>query len=142
MNGDISIAMTAPQQTTYAIAELGSVSAYIEREPWIAVHVTVGVSTQAPQTGLQEHVRALSERLCEEHPAISTYKGIFGGIPHLKGLRIAVADILEQLYLTGSICAVQKIYSPDVSEEQIKEALAYAQDFVETVLCPSPEADG
>jgi uncharacterized protein (DUF433 family) len=76
-------------------------------------------------------IRALSERLCEEHPSVSTYEGVFGGIPHVKGKRIAVADIMEQLYLTGSISGVQRVYSPDVSEEQIKEAIAYAQDFIE-----------
>lgn len=142
MNGDISIAVAAPQHTTYAGADLGSVSAYIPREAWLAVHVTVGGSPQASQTGVQEYIRALSERLCEAHPAISTYEGVFGGIPHLKELRISVADILEQLYLTGSVSAVQRIYSPDVSEEHIKEAIAYAQDFIESAVSSSSDVNG
>jgi uncharacterized protein (DUF433 family) len=87
------------------------------------------------------YIRLLSEKLCEEHPAISTYEGIFGGSPHLKGLRISVADILEQLYLTGSIAGVQKIYSPDLSKDQIKEAIAYAQDFIESAVSSSSEVN-
>jgi uncharacterized protein (DUF433 family) len=81
-----------------------------------------------------DQILVLADRLCKEHPAISTYEGIFGGIPHLKGLRLSVADILEQLYLTGSVDAVRNIYSPDVSEDQIKEAIAYAQDLLESAF--------
>lgn len=86
--------------------------------------------------------QALAESLCEQHPTISTYPGIFGGVPHLNGLRLSVADILGQLYLTGSIEAVHKIYSPDVSEDQIKEAIAYAQDFLESALSSSSKVNG
>ena len=94
--------------------------------------------TNVVQLDAGESIRALSQRLCEEHTSISTYEGIFGGAPHLKGLRISVADILEQLYLSGSIASVQKIYSPDVSEDQIKEAIAYAQDFLQSAISSSP----
>jgi uncharacterized protein (DUF433 family) len=97
----------------------------INWRPMTVAHVTRPVS---------EDVRALADNLCEQHPAISTYEGVFGGVPHLAGLRISVPDILEQLYLTGSIAAVQNIYAPDVSEDQIKEAIAYAQDFLESAL--------
>src|SRR5215471_8367518 len=34
--------------------------------------------------------RALADGLCEFHPAISTYAGIFGGNPHVKDLRFSV----------------------------------------------------
>jgi len=107
---------------------------YSQDIPWIYADVITAFSQPVIQADAKEHIRALSIRLCEEHPAISTYEGIFGGIPHLNGLRISVADILEQIYLTGSIAAVQKIYSPDLSEDQIKEAIAYAQDFLESAV--------
>lgn len=76
----------------------------------------------------------LAKTLCKEHPSISIDQQIFGGIPHLRGLRLSVADILSQIYVTGSIKAVEEMYSPDVSEDQIKEAVAYAQDFIESAL--------
>jgi uncharacterized protein (DUF433 family) len=104
---------------------------------WNDVDLTTVFSHPVVQTDASGSLCALSQRLCEEHPAISTYGGIFGGVPHLNGLRISVADILEQLYLTGSIAGVEKIYSPDVSEDQIKEAIAYAQDFLESALSSS-----
>lgn len=138
MNGAISTPTEATPQQIWAA---GSEQVHIE-EPWPSVDVTVLPTPHESQREPQEYIRALSERLCEVHPAISTYEGVFEGIPHLKGLRISVADILEQLYLSGSISAVQRIYSPDVSEKQIKEAIAYAQDFVETVFCQSSEVNG
>jgi uncharacterized protein (DUF433 family) len=105
---------------------------------WVYADVTSAFLPSVTLVGASESIRALSQKLCETHPAISTYEGIFGGMPHLNGLRISVADILEQLYLSGSIAAVQRIYSPDVSEDQIKEAIAYAQDFLESAISSSP----
>ncbi|HEY9404452.1 MAG TPA: DUF433 domain-containing protein [Pyrinomonadaceae bacterium] len=89
-------------------------------------------------------LRELADKLCEEHPAISTEPHIFGGIPHIKGVRLSVGDILGKLYTYGNIQEILDTYSPDVSEEQIKEAIAYAQDFLEMACDPdeSSEADG
>jgi uncharacterized protein (DUF433 family) len=112
----------------------GSYYRSVQIRPQYDLDMTVVFSHHGANMVAQEHIRAVAERLCQEHPAISTYEGIFGGIPHLKGLRLSVADILEQLYLTGSIDAVHNIYSPDVSEDQIKEAIAYAQDFLESAF--------
>lgn len=128
MNSAVSTVAT-PQEVSY----VGSEQSYMQQEPGPSIEIAGVFSSRASQTAAQ-YIRALSESLCEEHPVISTYEGIFGGIPHLKGLRIAVADIIEQLYLTGSISGVQRVYSPDVSEEQIKEAIAYAQDFIERAV--------
>jgi len=75
------------------------------------------------------------------HPMISTDEGIFGGIPHLREMRLSVGDILAQIYALGSITAVVNYYAPYISEEQVKEAVAYAQDFLETT-CDPHQADG
>lgn len=93
---------------------------------------------------VKQSFRALAEKLCEEHPAISTYKGIFGGMPHIKDVRLSVGDILSKLYIYGSIQAILDIYAPDITQEQIKEAIAYAQDFLEAACDPrqSPQIDG
>ena len=85
-----------------------------------------------PEYVASQAFSALADKLCEEHPAISTDKGIFGGMPHIKNVRLSVGDILSQLYVYGSTQAILDIYAPDISEEQIKEAIAYAQDFLET----------
>ena len=101
MNSAVST-VAKPQK----VASVGSEQSYTQLEPGPSNQIMGVFSSRGSQTVAQEYIRALSESLCYEHPSISTYEGVFGGIPHLKGLRIAVADILEQLYLTGSISAV------------------------------------
>jgi uncharacterized protein (DUF433 family) len=81
-------------------------------------------------------LRALAESLCKEHPDISVDKNIFGGMPHIKGVRLTVGNILAKLYVYGDTQAVLESYAPHVSEEQIKEAIAYAQDFLEMACDP------
>lgn len=100
--------------------------------PTLDLDVTVAFSHQPAQTEAKEYVRRLAESLCLEHPAISTYQGIFGGAPHIKGVRLSVGDVLSELYLLGSVDAVAQTYSVD--KEQVKEAIAYAQDFLESAV--------
>lgn len=85
----------------------------------------------ASQRAVRERCRAIATKLCDEHPAISTDKEILGGKPHVKGTRLSVGTVLAKLYLYGSIQAILDIYEPHLSEEQVKEAIAYAQDFLE-----------
>jgi uncharacterized protein (DUF433 family) len=104
-----------------------------------------GVNTRlkAPvaEQSLTDKLRALASKLCQAHPGISTDAGIFGGVPHIKNVRLSVGDILAKLYVYGDIQKVQEIYS-DVSAKQIKEAIAYAQDFLEAACDPeSSESD-
>ena len=91
--------------------------------------------------GVKKDFRSLAEELCEEHRGISTYQGIFGGVPHLKNVRLSVTDVLSQLYVLGSIEAVVAYYAPDISAEQVKEAIAYAHDFMERACEPSQAHD-
>lgn len=106
------------------------------------VDITIGAPSQeeAAELPLSEasriHFRAIAERLTQEHPSISTDTGIFGGMPHIKNVRLSVGDVLSKLYIYGSIQAILDDYSPDINEEQIKEAIAYAQDFLETACDP------
>jgi uncharacterized protein (DUF433 family) len=105
----------------------------------------VGMTTelfryQSTESEARSFNRALAERLCEEHSEISTYPGIFGGAPHIKGVRLSVGNVLSELYLQGSINAVATTFS--VGETQIKEAIAYAQDFLESAISPRSEIDG
>jgi uncharacterized protein (DUF433 family) len=87
----------------------------------------------------QRVFRALAERLCEEHPSISTDIEVLGGTPHIVNTRLSVGKVLAKLYVHGNIQAIVKTYEPHVSEEQVKEAIAYAQDFLE-IACDPNEA--
>jgi|SRR5215204_2943343 len=80
---------------------------------------------------VKEQFRALANKLCESHPLISTDAEVLGGAPHIKDTRLAVRTILAKLYVYGSIQAIVNLYEPHLSEEQVKQALAYAQDFME-----------
>lgn len=82
------------------------------------------------------HFCALADRLCSDHPGIETNVNIKGGIPRIKGSRIAVSQILGRIYVLGSIDAVTNYYAPEVSKEQVKAAVSYAQDFLETACEP------
>lgn len=107
------------------------------------VDVTITFRQSVKPISAKEHFRALAKRLCEEHPNICTDKGIFGGVPHIKNVRLAVTDVLAQLYMLGSIDAVVNYYSSDINEAQIKEAVAYAHDFMEMACDPqSHETNG
>lgn len=75
--------------------------------------------------------RWLFEKCCVEHPSISIELRVLGGVPHIKNTRLSVGQVLGRLYVLGSIKAVAEYYSPYISEEKIKEAIAYAQDFME-----------
>jgi uncharacterized protein (DUF433 family) len=86
---------------------------------------------------IKEQFRALIEPLCTEHPSICTDPEILGGTPHIKGTRLSVRTVLGKLYLHGSVQAVLDIYEPHLSEEQVKDAIAYAQDFLEMACDPN-----
>lgn len=75
-------------------------------------------------------VRELAEKLCEKYPEISTYQGVFNGKPHLKGTRFTVADVLSAICEENSIESVIEEYDNRYTEEQLKEALRYARDFL------------
>lgn len=86
-----------------------------------------------------EAFRAVARKLCEGHPAISTDAEVLGGTPHLKNTRLSVGSVLAKLYLYGTVQAVLDIYEPHLSEEQVKAAIAYAQDFLE-IACDTNES--
>ena len=89
---------------------------------------------------MKEQFRALAESLRMKHPVISTNPRVLGGAPHINGLRVSVAHILADIYHLGSIDAVVDKFKQRVSKEQVKEAIAYAHDFME-MTCDPPEAD-
>lgn len=115
----------------------------IHRLPDLDVDVSLVIRRRVARQFSEEHVikaqfRALADALCEKHQAISTYEGIFKGMPHIKGMRLAVGHVLANLNVLGSIDAVVDAYAPHVTKEQVKEAIAYAKDFLEEACAPTP----
>lgn len=98
----------------------------VPRLPDLHINLSVAIRPSA-----RNYFRLIAERLCGDYPEISTDPKIFGGNPHLKNIRLTVSNVLAKLYVYGSTKAVADMYAPHVSEEQIKEAIAYAQDFLE-----------
>ncbi len=119
---------------TVAVYYYRSSSQFSQLSSWVYSDVTTEFLHSPIQGGASESIRALSRRLCEVHPDISVDPSIFAGNPHIKGIRLTVANILAKLYIYGSIEAVSKIYQSKVTEDQIKEAIAYAQDFLEAAV--------
>jgi uncharacterized protein (DUF433 family) len=89
-------------------------------------------------------MRDLATRLTAKHPNISTNPGIYDGNPHIKDFRLTVGNVLAKLYVYGSTKKVADIYAPDINEGHIKEAIAYAQDFLEAAIHShkTPQGDG
>lgn len=65
------------------------------------------------------------------HPSIVVGDGVLGNSPHIKGRRLSVRTVLARIYTLGSIEAVAEAY--ELSEEQVKEAIAFTQDLIEAV---------
>lgn len=129
--------------STFILSKWRGREVLVEVPPLRGINTRVQITrTSIQQKPLSESLRALATKLCEAHPGISTDPGIFGGVPHIENVRLSVGDILAKLYVYGNIQKVQEIYSPGVSAEHIKEAIAYAQDFLEIACDPeSLESD-
>lgn len=77
----------------------------------------------------------------DAHPAISLNPSVLGGVPHIAGTRLSVGQILARLYTFESVNGVVEYYRGRINGDQVKEALAYAQDFIE-IVCEPPNANG
>lgn len=79
------------------------------------------------------------KRLCEscarEYPDICIDRAGVYYEPHIVGTKLTVSSILERLYVHGSISSVVEYY-PEVTERQIKEAIAYAATFMDVACRP------
>ncbi len=54
-------------------------------------------------------------------------------LTHVKGTTLLVSQVLSRLYVHGGIAEVVKYYG-DITEEQIKEAIANSVEFMELVI--------
>jgi len=94
----------------------------------------------SPNNLWHNHIQRLITQCSVAHQAITTDSEILGGIPHIAGTRLSVGQVLGRLYVHGSMEKVVTYYSGQVNTEQIREAISYAQDFIEAV-CEPPESD-
>ena len=101
-----------------------------------AVNTPVQINRPVKQRPFSEQLRALVNSLCAEHPSICTDPEVLSGTPHIKGTRLSVRTVLGKLYLYGSIQSILEIYEY-LSEEQVKDAIAYAQAFLEIACDPN-----
>ena len=73
----------------------------------------------------------------KDHPNISLNPDVLGGIPHIANTRLSVGQLLGRIYALGSIMAVAEYYSENnLTEDLVKEAISFAQDFVESAGDP------
>lgn len=118
--------------------ELDSASYWTDRQKAVQIPHPGRLSASGlSHRAVTEKFRSLANRIALEHPEISTNPNVLSGTPHIQNTRLSVAVILGKLYLYGSILEVVENYKPHLSEEQIKAALAYAQDFMEIALDPT-----
>jgi uncharacterized protein (DUF433 family) len=66
-----------------------------------------------------------------EHPRVTMTPGVMGGKPCIKGTRIPVDIIVDYVASGESIAEVLEGY-PDLTEEDVRAALAYAADHIRT----------
>jgi uncharacterized protein (DUF433 family) len=102
-----------------------------------AAHASESISDEVIKT----HLHAIANELCQKHKGISMDESVLGGMPRLEGFRISVPNILTHLYHLGSIDAVVAEFEQRISKEQVKEAIAYAHDFMEMACDPSEDDD-
>jgi uncharacterized protein (DUF433 family) len=74
-------------------------------------------------------MKDIFDKCLSEHPGVSAYDGILGGTAHVRGRRFSVGNVLARIYTHGSIQSVSEAYG--IPEDELKEALAFAQDFCE-----------
>jgi uncharacterized protein (DUF433 family) len=94
------------------------------------------ITTSDACPNLSPDIKALAEMCLDKHPGISIDPLILGGIPHIEDTRLSVGQVVGRVRALGSIQAVVEYYRGSVTEPQIKEALAYAQEFIERACDP------
>lgn len=85
--------------------------------------------------------RALAERLARAYPSISVSRNDYPAEPHIAGFYVTVAKVLRKLIELGSVEAVASYYAPHIGEDEIKDAVAYAQEFLQIASDPKDPED-
>jgi uncharacterized protein (DUF433 family) len=84
-------------------------------------------------------LQAVMAACCKEQPDIVSRMDVRAGLPTIVNSRITVQYVLDRLAVHGDIKKVAKLL-PQISEAQLRSAIAFARDFLE-LACGQPEAD-
>lgn len=79
-------------------------------------------------------LESITAQLCEKYPAI-TIDDILGE-PRLAGTRFAVSNVLTALTLDNSFEEVIDNYDDRYTEDQLKDAVKFARDFLDCFYRP------
>ena len=104
----------------------------------VAVLSSVSLYLVFQENSQESYTALITSMLADGHKKVSVNPKVLGGTPHLKGTRLSVAHILAEVYHLGSIDAV--VEKRHITKSQVKEALAYAHDFME-IACDLSERD-
>lgn len=99
----------------------------------------LAITTEA-KSNSAVNIQAVIQKCCIKHEGIEFDKNVLGGLPVIKGTRIDVGFLLNRLSLYGNINDVIEQSVPHLTEQQIREAIAFASDFVE-MICAESESD-
>lgn len=66
-----------------------------------------------------------------DHPRITMTPGVMGGRPCIKGTRITVETLIDHMSAGETVNELLEGY-PDITEEDVRAALAYAADHLRT----------
>ena len=66
-----------------------------------------------------------------DHPRITKIPGVMGGKPCIKGTRITVEVLIDHLSAGETVAELLEGY-PDITEGDVRAALAYAADHLRT----------
>jgi uncharacterized protein (DUF433 family) len=142
---DIGIARTTGIAVGLSRPRFTSQRRRVFRDGTLVVPLIIGSTTRDAKLDAlaiwREGIRPLTKQCGVDHPDISVDANVLGGIPHIAGTRLSVGQILGRLYVLGSVGDVVEYYRGRIAVGQVKEALAYAQDFIEAV-CEPPEDNG
>jgi uncharacterized protein (DUF433 family) len=99
--------------------------------------MSTDLSTATEAASIQNiDIQLLMEACCRNRPSISLNPHVLGGVPHIRGTRLSVGQLVGRVRALGSIESVVEYYKESISESQIKEALAYVQEFIERACDP------
>lgn len=76
-------------------------------------------------------IKDLVENLCEKYPLITVDDEVLGE-PRLAGTRLAVSNVLTAFTMYDSIEEIIDEYDGRYSEKQLKEAVEFARDFLDS----------
>ena len=83
----------------------------------------------------KQKIDVLVKQLCEKYPHIAIDDEILGE-PRLAGTRFAVSNVLTALIMNGSFEELIGEYDGRYTEEQLKEAVKFARDFLDSFYRP------